>query len=52
MILRDDIHASVCDCQRCQVKRASLQELLTFIDRGSPAVLDLVQAWKPDEHVD
>ena len=52
MILQDDIHASGCDCQPCQVKRACLQKLFTLIDRRSPAILDLVQAWKPDEHVD
>ena len=38
-------HAQDCGCQPCQIKRACLQKVMTFIARSSPGVFELVEAW-------
>ena len=37
-------HAGECACQPCQVKRACIRKVMTFMARSSPALFDW---WRP-----
>ena len=43
-------HAGECACQPCQVKRACIRKVMTFMARSSPALFELVEAWALDDH--
>ena len=43
-------HAGECACQPCQVKRACIRKVMTFMARSSPVLFELVEAWTLDDH--
>ena len=42
-------HAEECACQPCQVKRACIRKVMTFMARSSPALFELVEAWAVED---
>ena len=50
MALQDDTHAAGCGCQPCQVKRACLRRVMTFMPKRSLGVFELVEAWILRDH--
>ena len=45
-------HAEGCACQPCQVKRACLRKVMTFMAKTSPGLFDQVEAWALEDHDD
>jgi hypothetical protein len=45
-------HAEGCACQPCQVKRACLRKVMTFMAKTSPGLFDQVEAWALEGHDD